>query len=195
MNKAVKDLQTLIVQAGYLISVDGIFGQQTSRGVDQLNVPEWIKVAMKEVGTSEIRGKNHNDRVLEYHATTMGKYDNDEVAWCGSFVNWVFRQVGIKTVSIPERAKSWIDFGKKADCSVLGCIAVKNRAKGGHVCFVVGKDSVGNLYCLGGNQNDEVNIKLYKKDDFIDFRVPLDYDIDSLPYYALANARGTIREA
>lgn len=119
-----------------------------------------------------------------------GGFSSDEVAWCGSFVNWVMKKSGYKeTVSIPARAKSWLKFGKTSVEPVIGSIAVKSRKGGGHVCFVVGKDKNGSLYCLGGNQNNEVNIKLYPKGVFIDFRVPNDVYISSLPLYALSNSK------
>lgn len=191
---SVRTLQIFITQNGYSIAVDGIFGKQTRTAIERLCVPNWIKTALKEVGVKEIVGKNHNARVLEYHATTSGAYTNDEVPWCGSFVNWVILKHFDKTVFYPERAKAWLTYGKTSIIPVLGSIAVKSRDRGGHVCFVIGKNNDGDLYCVGGNQNNEVNIQLYKKEVFIDFRVPLNYGKESLPHYALYSS-GTVREA
>ena len=184
----VKELQTLVVQSGYDIAIDGIFGKQTRTAIERLNVPNWVKTALKEVGVMEIHGKKHNDRVLEYHLVSGG-FSEDEVPWCASFINWVMLQHGYKTVKYPARAKSWLQFGKSSTIPIVGAIAIKSRHSGGHVCFVVGQNMQGDIYCLGGNQNDEVNIKLYKKDVFIDFRVPNNYSLSALPHYALNETR------
>lgn len=193
MNKAVKTLQTLIIQSGHKIDDDGIMGKNTRGAIEQLCMPNWVKTALKEVGTKEIHGKQHSERVLYYHSFT-GKYSTDEVAWCGSFVAMVMQVNGYEIPKYAERAKSWLHFGKTSIVPIQGSIAIKSRTGGGHVCIVVGKDKNGNLYCVGGNQNDEVNIRLYKKDDFIDFRVPTNYSKEVLPYYALVDNAGS-REA
>ena len=195
MRESVKTLQTLIVQSGYSIDIDGIYGKQTRTAIERLCVPNWVKTAMKEIGTREIHGKKHEERVIEYHSVSGG-FSTDEVPWCGSFVNWVMKEHKYDTVSYPARAKSWLNFGKSSDGPIVGSVAVKERNGGGHVCFVVGKNMEGDLYCLGGNQNDEVNIKLYKKDVFLDFRIPSNYNMEVLPYYALHDQdSGVTREA
>ncbi len=174
MSQAVKDLQDMLNNNGANLAVDGDLGPKTKAAIDALNVPIWLKVALKEVGVHEIRGGKHSTRVLEYHSTT-GKYSNDEVPWCGSFVNWVLLQAGFsKTVAYAERAKSWAEFGKEVDSPLIGAIAVKSRKGGGHVGFVVAVDG-NSLYLLGGNQSDEVNIRRYRVQDFMTFRVPWGY--------------------
>lgn len=186
-NKAVEELQKLLNQSGHDIEIDGLFGNQTSAAIEDMNVPGWIKTAMKEIGTVEIPGSKHNQRIMEYHKISGG-FSTDEIPWCGSFVNWVMRKNGFETVPIPARAKSWTGFGKSS-CPIVGSIAVKERNGGGHVCFVVGRNIMGDLYCLGGNQSNGVNIKLYPKDVFIDFRVPKEMKTDDLPYYALKSEK------
>lgn len=175
MSKVVKNLQSLVLQLGGLLpkfGVDGDLGIETKNAIDSLDIPEWIKTAMKEVGVHEIKGSKHNPRVVEYHSVTGG-YSNDEVPWCGSFIAWCLKQNDLPIVKVGERAKSWSNYGVVIKEPVIGAIAVKSRKGGGHVCFVVGQDSKGYLYCLGGNQNDEVNIAKYKKEVFEDFRLPL----------------------
>lgn len=68
IKQSVLDLQVLINQSGNDIDEDGIFGSQTSGAINELDVPSWIKVAMKEVGVTEISGKNHNSRIMDYHS-------------------------------------------------------------------------------------------------------------------------------
>ena len=148
--------------------------------------PHYITIARNELGVKEIAGKRHNKRVLKYHATSSGKYKDEKVPWCGSFINWVMKEAGYKeTVKVPERAKEWKRFGKSVSEPTLGSIAVKSRNGGGHVTFMIGESKGGKyLYCLGGNQDDAGTIKRYKKSVFTDFRIPNNYDPVSLAVYA-----------
>ena len=191
--KSVENLQKIILASNVSLSkhgADGHFGSETSHAIENLRAPNWVKTAMKEVGVTEITGQEHNDRIVDYHKISGG-FSTDEIPWCGSFVNWVMFKSGFKsTVSYPARAKSWLKFGKSSQEPVIGSIAVKSRQGGGHVCFVIGEDSNGNLLCLGGNQNNEVNIKAYSKDVFLDFRVPEYYVSDVLPRYAFGISGG-----
>ena len=155
-------------------------------GIDEdSRVPEWIKIAKKEIGVREIVGGQHNSRVLEYHATTSGKYSTDEIPWCGSFVNWVMLQAGhTTTMKYPERAKAWRKFGTKIGGPVFGSIAIKNRRGGGHVGFVIGKSKGGKyLYILGGNQGNMVSVRRYERSVFDTFVVPEAYQRRDLAVY------------
>ena len=171
---AVLVLQNFLLQMGAKLpkfGTDGGYGSETIAAIDLLEVPEYVKIGLKEVGVQEIPGSRHNPRVLEYQSTTSGKYTDDETAWCGSFVSWVMKQAGIKhNIKIPERAKEWANFGYAVSEPSIGTIAVKSRVGGGHVCIVVGKRSDGKLYCLGGNQGNLVSIAIYDKSVFESFR-------------------------
>ena len=192
--QGIKIVQNAINNLGSNIAVDGWLGDKSIEEIkkyggvrihgaianeisnlSEVKDPPWITIARKELGVKEIKGRKHNKRVIKYHSTTYGKYKNDEVPWCGSFVNWVMLESGItETVKFPERAKSWKNFGVIIDKPTHGCIAIKSRMGGGHVCFVVGKSKKGKyLYCLGGNQGDAVTIRKYRADAFSDFRLPM----------------------
>lgn len=170
----VKQLQNYLLQIGAKLpkfGTDGDLGGETKEAIDSLDIPEYVKIALKEVGIYEIAGKLHSARVLEYQATTAGKYTSDEVAWCGAFISWVMKQAGINHgIKVPERAKEWINFGYAVNEPTVGSIAVKSRVGGGHVCIVIGKRKDGKLLCVGGNQNNEVNIAAYDKSVFESFR-------------------------
>ena len=173
--EAVKTLQRFLLSLGQKLpkfGVDGDLGSETKIAIDNLNFPEYVKIALKEIGTKEIKGSNHNPKVIEYQKTTSGKYSDDETPWCGAFISWVMQTAGIQhNIKIPERAKEWKKFGIQTLDPVVGSIAIKDRVGGGHVCIVVGESINGRLLCVGGNQNDEVNIAQYKKSDFTDFRI------------------------
>ena len=146
--------------------------------------PRWIQIAKREIGIKEIKGSQHNSRIVEYHDTT-GKFGNDETAWCSSFVNWVMGQAGI-TGTNSAVATSWATWGKKIDQPAYGCIAVidwdgPGPGWKGHVGFVVGKD--GNMIqLLGGNQSDAVNVKNFGTSKIIAYVVPSNYTVPPEAY-------------
>lgn len=127
----VKQLQNYLLQVGAKLpkfGADGDLGQETKNAIDSLDVQLYVKVALKEVGVYEIPGKLHSARVLEYQATTAGRYTEDETPWCGAFISWVMIQAGIvHGVKIPERAKEWVNFGYEVKEPTIGSVAVKSR--------------------------------------------------------------------
>ena len=126
----------------------------------------WINVARQFIGMREVKGVKHNPAIIQM-LDEMGKFGNeakawwrdDETPWCGLFVGYVMGKAGRYVVKEWYRAKEWASpLLTKLDAPAYGCIAVLDRAGGGHVGFVVGKDARGNIMLVGGNQNDEVNI-------------------------------------
>lgn len=134
--------------------------------------PRWYAIAWGERGVKEIVGRGgSNPRIEEYQRCTDYKANDDDVPWCSSFANWVFTQAGIKGTN-KANASSWLNWGKKIDQPVRGCIAVFTRAGGtGHVTFYVG-DEGDRVRCLGGNQGDQVKISRYKKSELLGYRMP-----------------------
>lgn len=110
-----------------------------------------------------------NPRIIEYHATTKLKATSDEVPWCSSFVNWVMAQAKYPTTK-SAAAKSWLEYGREA-IPQFGVIAVFRRKGGHHVGFYVGETATA-VRILGGNQSNEVSVRLYKKADLIGYRLP-----------------------
>jgi len=203
--EGLKNIQIALNTMGKYLKVDGIIGPITIEALKSVNnkelhavlediyrgrfnkkaktEPHWLKYAFEELGVKEIHGSKHNPRILEYHSVSGG-FSTDEVPWCASFVNFIMLKAGYKSPKWPAAAKSWLNFGKSSGGPVYGAIAVKSRKGGGHVCFVVGQTPDGKyLFCLGGNQGDEVNIRKYPKDVFIDFRIPTDYIPQKVPVY------------
>jgi len=143
--------------------------------VDHEVFPTWIEIANGELGEREIRGDEHNPRVVEYHATTGLSADDDETPWCSSFVNWCFKEAGIAGTN-SARARSWLDWGKGIDAPVPGCVVVFSRPPkpaSGHVAFFVGRGGGGDtVRVLGGNQGNSVSVKAYPLGRVIGYRLP-----------------------
>ena len=145
-----------------------------------IDEPDWMKFAKKELDdhVTEIKGANHNPRILEYHQTTKQKMDNDDNtgAWCASFVNWCFFKSGHSRMN-SALAADWKSFGRKVEEPVIGSVAVVHFTEGGyHVGFVVGQKG-NRILVLGGNQDGgtKVSISGIPKSWIQCYRMPEEY--------------------
>lgn len=131
-----------------------------------------IEIALGEIGQKEIVGSAHNPRIVKY-STDIGNtwVTSDEVAWCSEFVNWCLLQAGIQGTKSAV-AKSFLKWGEETKTPRFGDLVIFNRPPdpaAGHIGFYIREDG-GNIYTLGGNQNNEVNISKYPKDRVVSYR-------------------------
>lgn len=139
-------------------------------------IPEVVDImapynwTMKEVGNKEIPGNRNNLRIVWYHSFTGLHATDDETAWCSALMCAAAESNGFKSTR-SAAAKSWIPYGDMGDGSV-GDIVVFKRTGGNHVAFVAAKYKKGDkyIYCLGGNQNNQVGYQYYAADKLITFR-------------------------
>lgn len=139
-------------------------------------LPEYYKIALKENGTTEIAGKEHNSRVLEYHQATGLKASDDETPWCAAFVNWCLLKAGINGTNSAS-ARSFQKWGIPSFNPVEGDIVIfwresKTSSKG-HVAFFVKRDG-DFIYCFGGNQSNKVCVAKYPVDRVLTYRKPIE---------------------
>jgi uncharacterized protein (TIGR02594 family) len=155
----VKDLRTLIAK------IEG----STQSTHDQL----WMTVANAEVGQKEIVGGQDNPRIVEYHQATTLKADDDETAWCSSFVCWCLAKAGYASTK-SAWAQSFANYGTKLDGPKKGCIVVfKWSSSSGHVGFCEDFDA-DTVMVLGGNQSNAVNHKEFSRGpSIIGYRWPV----------------------
>lgn len=132
----------------------------------------WIAEARKYIGEQEIKGAKHNPLILQWWKDIKrGGIKDDETPWCAAFTGAMLEHVGIQSSRF-ESAKSYLDWGEKLAQPVYGCIVVFTRDGGGHVGFVVGQNSSGDLLVLGGNQGDAVNIRTFSRTRVSGYRWP-----------------------
>jgi uncharacterized protein (TIGR02594 family) len=137
----------------------------------------WMEIAKRELGQREIAGDKDNPRIVEYHATTRLKAAEDEIPWCSSFVNWVFTQLKWERTN-SAGASSWTKWGTKLLNPRYGCVVVKSRVGGNHVCFFVraeSRDGVAGFIGLGGNQGNKVCEAWYPLSSVKAYRWPKEY--------------------
>lgn len=131
----------------------------------------WMIEAKKHIGLREIVGKQHDSTILKWLKLLGAWWKEDETPWCGTFVAWCLKTAGIAYPKHWYRALDYVNYGTKLLKPAYGCVAIKTRSGGGHVCFVVGRDSkTGRLVCVGGNQGNAVSYALYNDTDFHEFR-------------------------
>ena len=138
--------------------------------------PPWAVVAYAEMGVKEISGPDSNPQVEKYHETTTMGTCQDDVPWCASFVSYCMEASGSKAVQDANihsaRARDWLGWGYPIDTPVPGCVVVFSRPPNpasGHVGFY-DQTSDGQVYVLGGNQSNEVNITGYAEDRVLGYR-------------------------
>lgn len=199
MNQNILALQTFLG-----LTADGVRGPVTTaaildaadrgllRGEQRAEQPEalpWMAIAKEYLGTKEISGAVDNPKIVELFALAGHSWvKDDETAWCAAYVGGVLKRAGIDgTGSLA--ARSYEDWGFRLHAPLYGCIGVKRRAGSGwqgHVGFVVAA-SASRVTMLGGNQNNEVNLSEFNRQEFTAFVWPKGID---LPYPALPLPQG-----
>lgn len=132
-----------------------------------MNELPWLAEARKHIGLKENTSKTaHNptllamlDKMGSFSSESRAWWHDDETPWCGLFVGFCLGTAGRFVVKEWFRARAWesSEMTKLAE-PAYGCIVTFTREGGGHVGFVVGKDSRGNILVLGGNQSNAVSI-------------------------------------
>ncbi len=135
-----------------------------------------IKIAVAELGQKEVRGSGNNPAIVNYAREAGFEWVNDdETPWCSIFMNWVALKAGLVR-SRQASARSWLQVGQNKDTAPLpGDIAVfwRNSPASwqGHVGIFFGFSYDGTeIYCLGGNQGDQVSISAYPRETVLGFR-------------------------
>lgn len=135
------------------------------------NEPKWLTEARKYLGLKEVVGSGNNPQIVAMWTKLGLPFRDDATPWCAGFVGFVLENAGIKSTR-SGLALSYEKWGLSLKTPVPGCIATFKRLGGGHVGFVVGKDKVGNIIVLGGNQSDSVCIKTFTTDRVTSYRWP-----------------------
>lgn len=138
-----------------------------------MSTPAWLAEAWRHVGVREIGGSGHEPQILRWWKDIRrGGIRDDETPWCAAFVGACLELAGI-TSTRHESARSYLAWGVTLTRPLQGCVVVLGRAGGGgHVGFVVGIDAQGNPLVLGGNQEDEVNVRLFARGRVLGYRWP-----------------------
>jgi uncharacterized protein (TIGR02594 family) len=143
-----------------------------TRGIVGRN--QMLQIMLNEVGVMEIKGSEHNPRILQYANDSFFESVDDETAWCSIIVNWAAKLSGLQS-SKSKVARSWMNVGKEVDVPEIGDVVVFWREKinswKGHVGLFIGfSDDEKIIYCLGGNQSNTCCIMAYSTLKLLGFR-------------------------
>lgn len=131
-----------------------------------------LRTALSQYGEKEIVGKENNKTIVDYAKEAGFNWvGDDETPWCSIFMNWVAMKAGYEYTG-KANARSWLKAGIERDNPKMGYIVVFKRGNStwqGHVGIFIREDN-GFVYCLGGNQSNQVKISAYKKSDVLGYR-------------------------
>jgi uncharacterized protein (TIGR02594 family) len=135
-----------------------------------------IQVAVNELGQKEISGPAENPSIVRY-AREGGSFEwknEEDTPWCSIFVNWCARKTGLKGSGLAS-ARSWLAVGQGVDNPQPGDIVVfwreSRESWKGHVGFFFGFSKDGKrVFCLGGNQGNQVSITSFDIDQVLGYR-------------------------
>lgn len=168
-------VETIQRKAG--IKIDGEIGPITANIIDKLPAasllptiehlevsrPLWLEAGLKYLGTKEFAGSKDNPVIIDW-AKEEGvdieeQYTHDSIPWCALFANHILTKVGLKgteTLWALDFAGKWPSV--RLAGPAVGAFAPMKRQGGGHIMVIVGRDQIGNVMGLGGNQSDAVTI-------------------------------------
>lgn len=135
---------------------------------------ELLDIALSQYGIQEWRGQKHNPEVLKYFRE-LGfnqQWITDETAWCSAFMNWCAYKCGLDHTR-KLNARSWLNVGLEVVSPEPGDVVIFWREAPeswkGHVGVYIAQRN-GNIYTLGGNQSNMVNIAPYRESRLLGFR-------------------------
>jgi uncharacterized protein (TIGR02594 family) len=124
-------------------------------------------LAQRFIGIQEVPGAGDNHQILAMLKLDDSWPEHDEVPWCSAYVNyicWLLRLPRSKRLN----ARSWLDVGQEVGLEgarVGWDVVVLSRPpndESGHVGFYSGHNAE-NIYLLGGNQGDSVNVRPFSR--------------------------------
>jgi len=140
-----------------------------------LTVPErMLAFASSFIGEQEIKGGGHNPKILNWFKEIGHSWvKDDETAWCSCFINYIALQCEVKGSGKLD-ARSWLKVGEEVNYPLPGDVVILWRESKsswkGHVGIFIGYNKAGNIFILGGNQGNEVNVTLYNNNRLLGFR-------------------------
>ncbi|MCK5606612.1 TIGR02594 family protein [Candidatus Pacearchaeota archaeon] len=139
--------------------------------MEKKKLAEFLQKAFEEMNVKEIKGKNHNPRILQYHNSTNLRASTDEIPWCSSYANFVVIKCGVEGTK-SAMARSFETWGDPLAKPIPGCVVVLKRGPDttkGHVNFYL-YETKKYIYCIGGNQGDAVSIARFPKSSVVCYR-------------------------
>lgn len=137
-----------------------------------IKVGEMIEIALSQYGVKEIDGEAENKTIVDYSRESGFMWvSSEDTPWCSIFINWVALKAGYERTEAAN-ARSWLKIGQEIEKPRIGDVVVFKRGNSswqGHVGLFIREDG-DKIYCLGGNQGNQVNIRPYSKKNLLGYR-------------------------
>jgi uncharacterized protein (TIGR02594 family) len=134
---------------------------------------ELLLEMLRHYGMKEIFGPTHNPEIVAMFKD-IG-YDwvkDDETAWCSASLNYFCKKLGYEKSGKLD-ARSWLQMPIQVLKPTMGDVVVLWRndpnSWEGHVGLYIAGD-INDIYVLGGNQNNMINISSYPRNRILGFR-------------------------
>lgn len=132
-----------------------------------------FEIALSLYGEKEIKGNKHNPVIVNWFKELgHGWVNDDETAYCAAFMGYCLEKAGIESTK-KLNARSYLEWGTPTKTPSIGDVVVFWRGNKdgwqGHVGFFV-RATGDDIYVLGGNQSDMVNIQAYPKSRLLGYR-------------------------
>ena len=129
---------------------------------------------LKHYGMKEVAGKESNPEILAMFTEIGYDWVDDDstTAWCSAALNYFCKKLGYERTGKLD-ARSWLKLDLRILKPELGDIVVLWRESidswKGHVGLFISQD-IDNVFVLGGNQNNRINITPYPRDRVLGYR-------------------------
>lgn len=134
-----------------------------------------LNLAASYYGLQDIVGDSSNVEILRFFSeTNHPEILDDETSWCSSYLCWCAQNAKLES-STSLLARSWLDIGSAVESPKTGDIVIfwreKQKSWQGHVSVFINEDPItGQVFCLGGNQDDKVCVKAYPTEQVLGYR-------------------------
>jgi uncharacterized protein (TIGR02594 family) len=142
--------------------------------------PRYLTIARSYIGLKEIVGVKTAPTITNWLIRLNAWWRDDETPWCGVFVGACLQEALLPYPKLYMRAKAWLEYGERLEKPCLGCIVIFDRKGGGHVGFAIGKDRLGRLLILGGNQGNQVSVMPFDTTRVLGYRMPFGFSTSTL---------------
>lgn len=133
--------------------------------------------ALKHYGLSEIIGSPSNERILAMVKAMGYPFKSEEIPWCGTFLAYCCHAAGVTYPDMAYRAQNWMNWGREVPVEEvqIGDVVILWRdsptSGSGHVAlFMSFMEGRRQIYLLGGNQSNQVNISPFLADRVFGYR-------------------------